>query len=38
MHLLYAQRDPDAPVNTGVIVTVREQEGTVVSVDEVEAR
>ncbi|MBB5159221.1 C25 family cysteine peptidase [Saccharopolyspora phatthalungensis] len=38
IHLLHGQRDPDAPVHTGVIVIVREQEGTVVSVDEAEAR
>ncbi|MFD0531494.1 hypothetical protein ACFQ1I_40780 [Kitasatospora arboriphila] len=37
-HLLHAERDPEAPVCTDVIVIVHEQAGTIVSVDEVEAR
>lgn len=38
VHLLQAVRDPSAPVPTNVIITVREQEGTIVSVEEIEAR
>ncbi len=37
-HLLHAERRPDAPVHTDVIVVVREQDGNVLSVDEYEAR
>ncbi|PSJ30389.1 hypothetical protein B7P34_02185 [Streptosporangium nondiastaticum] len=37
-HLLHAQRDPDAPVRTDVVVVIREQDGDIVSVDEYEAR
>ncbi|MFJ3338548.1 hypothetical protein [Streptomyces sp. NPDC086766] len=37
-HLLHEKRDPQAPVPTDVIVTVREEEGHIVAVDEVVAR
>lgn len=37
-HLLYGQRDPAAPVQTDVIVIVQEQDGTIVAIDEVQAR